>query len=321
MSFLSQQHIYTRLFCKNFFLSIWSFCLIKGTQKSRKSQPKPTHNPSATPDFRGQRAFLSKRWSKIIILNYTNLRRAGQKSGGWGGLEELALGFFGFLVTFFSRLACFQWCSRALRGCRQKVTKRKRILLSVKLMGMCLLFTSCAEFLSQDVSEVFLVINSPRDSLFISDETITFWWETSRKVEAYRLQLLEGNPDNPYVLIDSLMLDNRLTVNLYEGRFSWKLRAENEGSESGFQERFFVIDTTAPLPASHLYPPDGSILNRDIDSLELRFISQDREISGIRYGVKDSVLLFKTSAQNNLLIERLNLEAAGEKKDFPFRSY
>ena len=176
-----------------------------------------------------------------------------------------------------------------------------------------MLFTvACTEFLSQDVSEVFLAINSPRDSLFITEETITFWWEAQESVEAYRLQLLEGNPDNPYVLIDSLLIDNRLTANLYESRFSWKLRAENEASESGFQERFFVIDTTAPLPATQFYPPDGTVLNKDTDTLSLHFFSRDQKISGISYGVKDSVLLFKESVQGDLLIANFGL-AVGEK--------
>ena len=179
---------------------------------------------------------------------------------------------------------------------------------------LILLFSSCTEFLSQDVSEVFLIINSPKDSLFIAQQTVTFWWEEQDQVEAYRLQLLEGDPANPFVLIDSLIQDNRLAVNLYEGRFFWKLRAENESSESAFQSRFFVIDTTSPFPATLQYPPDHASLNRDADLLELRFESRDQPISGISYPVKDSILLFKISDQTRSLVESFMVEENGLKQ-------
>ena len=77
---------------------------------------------------------------------------------------------------------------------------------------LCLILPACTEFLSQDVADLALTLNSPADSLFTQGDEFTFWWEDEEEVENYHLQLVNPTFDNPFVLLDTVFTDNILIV-------------------------------------------------------------------------------------------------------------
>lgn len=178
------------------------------------------------------------------------------------------------------------------------------------LSYVCLLFlcTACTEFLSQDVSEVMIPITSPVDSLYTSTESISFWWETETKVEQYRLQVVSPDFDNPDVLLDTLFTDNFLKLSLFEGSFSWRLRAENESSESNYETRSFYIDQTPPQQARLIYPIQDAQLDQENDVLELRWESFDEVIGGTSFPVIDSLRLYVVKNEQASLLGSLVIE-------------
>ncbi len=167
-----------------------------------------------------------------------------------------------------------------------------RYLIAISL---ALLSVSCSEFFSKDVTAVTLEINSPKDSLFTTYSDISFWWEEDDQVENYRFQLVTPNFDNPFLLLDTLMEESTLYMNLLEGVYTWRLRAENEGSESSYQRRFLVIDQTAPTAARATYPQVGDTLSFGTDPLRLQWISEDAQVDGFQFGVRDSVYFYENT--------------------------
>ena len=150
---------------------------------------------------------------------------------------------------------------------------------------------SCSEFLSPDVSGVVLKINSPSDSLFSRPKLLSFWWEADRLAEAYRIQVVEPDFNTPSLLLDTLIIGNRLDINLDEGLYAWRLRAENAGSISTYITRTLVLDQSPPIGAISLSPLDSSVVNPQ--GLTLRWQSQDFPLAGYSFPVRDSVYLYR----------------------------
>lgn len=116
----------------------------------------------------------------------------------------------------------------------------KNVLFILLILGVI----SCTEFLSPQVSDHSLVINSPSDSLITNQELITFWWEEDSDAEAYRLQVISPDFSNPQYVFDTLVLDTQVQKSFPDNSYSWRIRIENEGSQSDWQERSFTIDST-----------------------------------------------------------------------------
>ncbi|MEM7373247.1 MAG: hypothetical protein AAF587_31775 [Bacteroidota bacterium] len=174
-----------------------------------------------------------------------------------------------------------------------------RLLGGVLLLAVTIL-PACTEFLSQSVEEVVLHINSPADSLYSQDHQLTFWWEADNRVESYRFQLVQPDFSNPIRIIDTTVIDTRLTFSLEEGRYLWRIRAENAASESTYQLQSMVVDTTAPRSPDLQFPSNESNLALDTDIPELRWNSQDSPIDGVRFPTQDSVILAISSTGQEL---------------------
>ncbi|GEM_PF-686411 len=169
----------------------------------------------------------------------------------------------------------------------------KRLNYLTHLLLYLLVFVyGCTEFLSQSVDELFIPINSPIDSLYSRPDEVTFWWEDDRRAEKYRFQLVSPNFDNPFVILDTTLTDNRLSILLTEGVYTWRIRAENEGSKSIYQQRVFVLDDTSPYGATASHPRNMDSLSIANYDFRLRWGSNDQPIDGFSFEVSDSLFLY-----------------------------
>lgn len=157
---------------------------------------------------------------------------------------------------------------------------------------LCLLGTACSEFLSPDASEVAIQINSPADSLFSPVRSLSFWWEEERLAEAYRFQVVTPDFVTPLLVLDTLIIGNQLDLDLVEGLYGWRIRAENEGSTSPYVTRALILDDTPPLPALALSPGDSTTVANP-QSLMLTWQSQDFPLDDQSFPVSDSVYLYQ----------------------------
>ena len=177
---------------------------------------------------------------------------------------------------------------------------------------ICLFLAACSEFISPDIEKKEVELISPVDSLFSPIDELTFWWEQEEDAEAFRLQLVTPDFSNPLILLDSLFDVTRLAVQLGEGRYSWRVRMENEDSQSKYSTRFFVIDLTPPLTPGALHPLDSVVLPWTGD-VTFRWKSTDPPIDGDQFEVADSLYIYEVFGQQFLEIASYWLEAGDPK--------
>lgn len=164
---------------------------------------------------------------------------------------------------------------------------------------------ACSEFLSEDVSELVLVILSPADSLNTQVGEVTFWWDDAPDADLYHLQVVSPDFDQPTVLIDTLLEENQITFHYPHGAYAWRVRAENADSESIYQAQIFTVDTVIPTIPSPIFPFEGDTLVIGEDPSLLRWQSGDPAINRREGAVSDSVRLFELVG-NNIPVLRAN---------------
>lgn len=130
----------------------------------------------------------------------------------------------------------------------------------------CILATSCEDFIEQDISKKNVQILAPVDGLRTNSLTMTFWWEELDGAEQYKLQLVTPSfSAAQFVLLDTLVAGNRFDFQVSNpGTFQWRLKAINNGYETGYTTRSFTIDSTSDLSLQTLnllFPSENYFTN------------------------------------------------------------
>lgn len=162
-------------------------------------------------------------------------------------------------------------------------------LTAIGLMALSLAGSGCSEILSADISGDSVVVLSPGDSLFTTKTSILFWWEENRDIERFHFQLANPDFDAPDELLDTAITGQKLTRLLTEGKNVWRVKGDNEGSETPYITRTLFIDNDDPDKATATALDGDTISASSVDTL--RWSSRDQPISGYRYPVADSVFL------------------------------
>jgi len=105
-----------------------------------------------------------------------------------------------------------------------------------------LLFSSCAEFIEYPLEDEQVALVAPMDHLETTDSVVAFWWEHHEDAKYYRFQLV--SPDFTAIrsaLIDSSTYDNKVEFTLKPGKYSWRVRPENDGSVGEYHYRELEI--------------------------------------------------------------------------------
>lgn len=170
-----------------------------------------------------------------------------------------------------------------------KMLNKTRYLIWSLLL---LLGWGCQEIVSPDISNLQLTINSPADSLYTAEQTISFWWEADADVEQYQFRITEGVNGNVFLVLDTLMANNQLGLTFAgEGIFDWQLRGVNSGTESAWQSRSFILDRTAPDKATALNMDGDVLIGPASDSLV--WASTDLAVSSRTFPTRDSLLIYR----------------------------
>lgn len=109
--------------------------------------------------------------------------------------------------------------------------------------AICALFVvTCSDILEEDISNLSLKVNSPKDSIVFNAGEVIFWWEPMTGASGY--EIIVGSPsfDSLQTLIlDSLLLETKIAANFSPGRYEWMVRGRNSGYESKYVKRFFQV--------------------------------------------------------------------------------
>lgn len=140
-----------------------------------------------------------------------------------------------------------------------------------------------------DLSNQAIQLLEPPADLETQDTSFTFRWGTLDGADSYRFQI--AAPDFTFssnILHDILMTTDQYELNLTEGEYIWRVRAENDQSVTLYSTRSLVVDQTAPVAPVLLSPA-----NRDTVSLPVTLSWEVDESS-----VKDSLYIFPDSLQS-----------------------
>lgn len=131
--------------------------------------------------------------------------------------------------------------------CKENILKCSLLAIS---LSACTFF-SCAElgFFEKDLNNKQIILNSPPDSLQTVVSTQTFWWEEVDGATKYRLQIVHPNFLMPLQLVlDSTITQLSFDYTLIPGKtYQWRVRAENESSETPYVTRTLFVNDTNDL--------------------------------------------------------------------------
>lgn len=149
---------------------------------------------------------------------------------------------------------------------------------------------------SADLSQQAIQLLSPTDDLCTNSANIIFSWQPIPLADTYSLQIA-GNSS-----FTSIIVDTRLTNELFawdildEGVYYWRVRAENETSNTftDWHQRAFTFDATSPAAPTSLLPVSGDTIS---------IISGTDELSWQRANdvASDSILIYNNTSLTTLL--------------------
>ncbi len=138
----------------------------------------------------------------------------------------------------------------------------KKMYNLIGLFILILSLSSCKDFFEEDISENNIVIITPSDNAIFTNLNVTFDWEDMDEVINYRMLLGSPNLSNPSAFyMDSSVTLSALVLSLDPGDYEWKVRAENNSSETNYSSIMHLkIDSSYSLSSQSivLYTPENN---------------------------------------------------------------
>jgi hypothetical protein len=134
--------------------------------------------------------------------------------------------------------------NRKKTGAHIHLRRRSIYLLFVLFLVVMIHLLSCEQLMEKDITDEFPELLAPADNQRSLYTTQTFWWEEINGARAYNLQIVSPSFESvENVVIDTTITKNKITVNLYYGKFAWRVRAKNASYYSQFSGRSLEIDS------------------------------------------------------------------------------
>lgn len=122
----------------------------------------------------------------------------------------------------------------------------------------------CNDIIEKDIEDDTVVLIAPGDALITDTTDITFFWEVVDGASGYVFQLVTGDFDGPdLLLLDSLVLGNKLALKLDSGIYAWGVSAQNNGYATRFSARSLTVTDGINNGAlyENIFPPDNAVLS------------------------------------------------------------
>lgn len=116
-----------------------------------------------------------------------------------------------------------------------------------------------------DISNEVVKLLSPTNKSTYSSGTIALWWEGISGANKYVLQVVKPNFTNTTQLIlDTTLCVTKYEIELGEGNYEWRVKAQNDDSETSNTTRSFIIndDNFNTETVNLVSPPNYSIQNK-----------------------------------------------------------
>lgn len=156
----------------------------------------------------------------------------------------------------------------------------------------------------QDFSARRVYLLLPSDDLVTNQYVQEFRWDTISGSTLYRFQLI-----NEGVLVnEQVTSDSSLSYDLPNGKFKWKVRAENDTQNTFYSERNILVDTISPNKPKLLKPEDSISLSNNTVNFEWEITGDNSETLSPEI---DSIYIYKDQD-----LQDLEIKAQGVNKVF-----
>ena len=107
---------------------------------------------------------------------------------------------------------------------------------------------SCDAIFEPDITNKQVTILAPVDGYCSTSQTVLFWWEELEGASNYRIQVAKPSFDSiEQLIMDSLVVGDKISLYLQAGNYQWRLRAENSAYFSQYMTRNFTILSSEDL--------------------------------------------------------------------------
>jgi hypothetical protein len=134
-------------------------------------------------------------------------------------------------------------------------------LLVLSLLGATM---ACSDIIEKDLDGFGVSLLAPPDNHSTSSNVVTFSWQAVPQAAGYRIQIATPNIVNAVAfLVDSVITSATFSFPLTPGNYSWRVRAENANSSTGYSERSLVVVESSTLdgltPILQLPAPNAAV--------------------------------------------------------------
>ncbi len=138
----------------------------------------------------------------------------------------------------------------------------KRQILYAFFLGLIVI--SCEEILfEENITDEIVSIIAPTNNAVVENNTVNFSWETITGATKYRLQIAQPNFANAaQILEDTLITGANYRTTLTPANYEWKIRAQNESSETEPTTTQFRVEESQDFSAREVIlisPADAQI--------------------------------------------------------------
>lgn len=111
---------------------------------------------------------------------------------------------------------------------------------------LCLV--SCTEIMEKDISLKEIVFITPGENCVTTYSSQIFLWEEVEGAMVYDLQIVTPSFNAAELLLaDTVLTKARFEINLFPGKFEWRVRARNGSSASNYYLKTLQVDSTRNL--------------------------------------------------------------------------
>lgn len=132
-----------------------------------------------------------------------------------------------------------------------------------------------------NLSNQQVILKRPSDNDTSNNDLQLFEWQSIYNADSYRFELWKNSFAGDPVLFRDTPKDTLLYRLSGEGRFVWRVRAENITSNTVYSNRDFYVDTTAPNTPVLQQPDNGEVLTSS-DPLDFQWTRGAQSGSSIR---------------------------------------
>lgn len=117
----------------------------------------------------------------------------------------------------------------------------RKIALLVILIFLAVI--SCSDILEADISQEYVVLKTPLDSISSSEVHQIFWWDKLEGAASYNIVIASPGFRQPVTLVlDSAMVHTSFSYSLPPGEYDWCVTAHNSAyiSKNSCRKIFIV---------------------------------------------------------------------------------